>query len=742
LSAWFQLFEQSTIDSVATGEAVAIEDYIPVDEQESLLRKLGEWALPDGNVRKDWAVLAEWCDPGRDLEKAPFVTHEAIRMEAASSCFLNAYFSLALVLLRAREPKNTTNGRLRDTRRSLGFRIHQAVMEGLAEAAETPAASDTNRALYSAESPSSIAPARKTWINQCHFSVSKVCLHWYSFTGTKAPPAHLCFLRRLVFSLLGRLEKGNESIAAVLFSSDVLFQSNDHDHDHDHDHDIDYDYDDYDEEKYEVEDASPSPISSMFLGEICGSESARKQLDHSFKLQHGFGITSEGYGPFGLDSLLSGADKPISAPSAAKDEPDDQTLPLGRLWLWQCLSGSIRMRDDVLAVGTKEASDVIAAVLGLLVELQKHQRLILHRTCTPGYAERLPLGARLYYLMNVCLHHEDVLRNERILQCGEKLFTGYLKDFGSSEDDILDFCRECLDHSGHASSKAQRSNNTNGDGDGDDIDAGGGGDDDHLEEKDKKLLDDFANTALTIHLEDAKISSEQIRALVAFLEDLTTAYRDYGAQYDFFTRCVRVLLLPLFPSLIRCRLLKELDNMLHLLSLPGDDSCQNDENRDNDDTIELLSRSLSGGLPEVDDSLRDGTDVLNAFAKATASPRPPEGYVRYLCVGTLARNLAIAVTTWRGLSISRNRLERLDPGIVRDVCAATASFLNHGDGGCECLARFVLDACANHPNADANVNDKGGGDGGTGEPTNDERLDALIAKYPEGYEFPYRSSLP
>jgi hypothetical protein len=102
-------------------------------------------------------------------------------------------------------------------------------------------------------------------------------------------------------------------VAAVLFSQNGLFEPNDN--------------------PLQGDDSNSLSISSMSLGKLCGSDRARTQVDHSFKLQHGFGISPEGFGAFALDSLLSDAKQP--------DSSNELVLPIGTLWLWQSLLGSI-----------------------------------------------------------------------------------------------------------------------------------------------------------------------------------------------------------------------------------------------------------------------------------------------------------------------------------------------------------------------------------------------------------------
>jgi len=194
---------------------------------------------------------------------------------------------------------------------------------------------------------------------------------------------------------------------------------------------------------------------------------------------------------------------------------------------------------------------------------------------------------------------------------------------------------------------------------------------DALEEKDKKLLDDFV-TAMNVNSKNCQFSPEQHRAIEAFVEDLTTAYRDYGAQYDFFTKCIRVFLLPIFPASIRCRALKELENMLHLLTTPK-------EYEDGIEMVQLLSKSFVGGLPSVDNSKRDGAEILDAASRILAhdciSSRPLEGYMRYYCIGLFVRSFAFSLSTGQGIETAKLRLKRLNKKNIQTICTTTSLFI-------------------------------------------------------------------
>jgi hypothetical protein len=448
----------------------------------------------------------------------------------------------------------------------------------------------------------------------------------------------------MVFSLLGRLERGSESMAAVLFSQDVLFQANS----------------DPLQQEAPNHHHSSSPISSMFLGELCGSDRARKQLDHSFKLQHGFGITVDGFGPFSLDSLLCDADQPGPKSSSSSA---DLVLPLGELWLWQSLSGSIRVKEEALtAKGTTEASNVVSAVLGLLFELEEGEELMdddNNETCS-GYAARIPLGAKLYYLMNVCLHPETVLRDDRVLVAAEAVLDKYWLRLEGDESSIFEFSKACLEHTNPAKKGGAASK----------IENGADEEEEELDEKDQKLLEMFHPDTKN---DDISLSSEEMRSLEAFLDDLCLAYNDYGAQYDFFTKCMRLFLLPMFPSSIQCRAIGELKGFLHLMTLPV-------ELEDRKEMTTLLMHSLSGGLPETDGSKRDPANLLDTVASILVqgrTSRAVHGYMLNYAVALLSRNLAMSLSG-SGLEASKKRLLRLDTDTVSLVCEATSTFLASG----------------------------------------------------------------
>jgi len=594
------------------------------------LAALNTLAEPGGDVHKAWGIVTQWSSGEA----------ENVEIEASASCFLHGFMSIVLSLSKSLDG---TPPQIQQRNRDLSQKTYQRILDGL-QSVLKPRTGDTS------EPSRFFSEARHGWINQSHFAVAKFLLHAMS-TCLIESSSDLTLIRSMIFSLLSRLLRGNESIAAIIFSSDALFNTCGN------------------PLQEEASSHGASPISSLFLGELCGSERARGQLDHSFKLQHGFGLTSSGFGPFGSYSLLSTVDQP-SAPAAGDgvDTLEDHLLPLGRNWLWQIFSGSARTREGASAAGLEEATDVIAAALQLILDQDEAEEVML----IGGYSTQIPVGSKLYYLMNICLQSEEVLNDDRIMESGEALLDRYLKEFGANDSDVVTFCQECLCHS------APKNKVGNGEEKEEET---------ALNERDQKVLEDFVNNkdmSTTPH----QISKEELRSLEAFLEDMSKSYREYGAQFDFCTKCIRVFLLPSFPPSIRCRVLQEMDGMVHLLTLPKELEIETE-------MAQLLLRSVPGGLPEADSSLRDGSDILNKvngiLALEPDSLRPLHGcgYVTTYCIALLARNLGSCLTSGSGVQAAKRRLQKLDSQTVEIICRATKLFLQNG-GKRDALVDAVL----------------------------------------------------
>jgi hypothetical protein len=620
LTCWFQLFEQF---SNTTEDNISPNDYFSMDDLESILSALEAWADRGGDVERTWNVLCRIC-VGPSMEE-----NWSMEFEAAAGAFLRGYLSLVASIS---SPSNgslpITPGRFRNLQKS----VIQRIFEGLKTALET-----SHSQLVGSKDDQNMA--RRGWFNQCHFAVSKFLLHAMS-TDLITISSDLSLLRTLVFSLLARLSRGDESIAAVLFSSDAVFQTS-------------------------VSPRVSSPISSLFLGELCGSDWSRKQLDHSFKLCHGFGLTAAGWGPFGLRSLLSALDQPV-IPTETSTTSDAPLLPLGKLWLWQTLSGAVRVKTGTMTNDMTEAADVISAVLTLLSEEEEAEDTM--RIC--GYCNSQQTGSKLYYVMNVSLQVEEVLSDERIIKHANNVLDRYLIVFGSSDLDGSDFCRECRLHAA-PSSKAETTSREEP------------VDEEYL--KGQQMLEKFVKSEGTTSSGTSAVSPEELRALEAFVEDMARSYREYGAQFDFCTKCIRACLFPAFPVSIRCRMLQELDDMLHLLTLPKEDE-------NNHEVSLILEKSIAGGVSSVDESVPDTTEILNKAVSILCRVRSRSvgKYMTAYCVALLARNLASSLQD-RRLQPIKARLERLDPCSIDTICRATA-LTRKGGGTKSALVEGVLKA--------------------------------------------------
>ncbi|KAL3921771.1 MAG: hypothetical protein SGILL_002572, partial [Bacillariaceae sp.] len=278
-----------------------------------------------------------------------------------------------------------------------------------------------------------------------------------------------------------------------------------------------------------------------------------------------------------------------ATPSAANlaEGQEDQLLPLGKLWLWKTLSGSVQVRVGGVFNATKEATDVIANVMQLLLEEEEAEDVMNIQ----GYCSVQSMGARLYYLMNVCLQSEQILSDYCISDAAEAILDRYLRVFGKVDSDVLDFCNECSLHS----TPTMKTNSAEEE------------DSDETKLSDQEALEKFVlSEGESIYT--SRIPVKDLRSLEVFIEDITTSYREYGAQFDVCTKCVRAFLHPAFPSSIRCRVLQELDGMHHVLTLPK-------EAKDVSEIAKLLAINISGGLSAVDGTAPDNADILNKAAE-------------------------------------------------------------------------------------------------------------------------------
>jgi hypothetical protein len=435
------------------------------------------------------------------------------------------------------------------------------------------------------------------WLNRMHARMVQ-----FFVTRNGGSPA---MRKGLVFSLLGRLRCGDEDLAVILLSCDEFFGIH----------------------KSELHGKAVSPISTMLVRELCGSKCSRNQLDHSFKLHRGFGITTAGHGAFGLQTLLSHAE------GVSKD---DQILPLGPFWLWQTLAGTVLESNEHVESNDQdfEPSQVIETTLQLITDLESSNNAYLQY-----FSSSCPPGANCYYLVNICLHPGTILRCDNIQLLSGKLVDGYLLQ---GRMIAPGFIRACNLHSAKTQKRHESENNLL-----------------RNEQVFKALLESPLSDS------DTSISKDAMESLQAFVSDLCDAFIENGAQYLLFGKCIRLFLLPGFPTKIRCDLLHRLSGLLHLLS-------------SDEDSMSTLLLSYVGGLPSMDYTPRDPPAFLDALTAVfpTRTTRIELGFLSSLTIAVLARSLTIGlIHDGIGLSPCKARIQSLHHEIAVKVLEATASFI-------------------------------------------------------------------
>ena len=243
----------------------------------------------------------------------------------------------------------------------------------------------------------SIHPARKNWFISSEFSILK-------FLCNKKTLGDTSLVRTFAFSLLGRLEIGDEALANFIFSHGMLFEV----------------------------DASIKGVSckhlssgtflqSALLGELQMPDERKIQLNHSLAL-HSTTVQTL--------SLSTRAGQ-------IKRAENTFLLPLGGIWLWNVLSSTT---TDSVAVNEQTQSiqrtlNIVSHALALAMSLE---------FASPG--SNINNGTKLYHIANVCLYPEVVLQEE-FVQSAVTLLYGQFVTAGNSSDLVRDFISACHHHS-------------------------------------------------------------------------------------------------------------------------------------------------------------------------------------------------------------------------------------------------------------------------------------------------------
>ena len=532
--------------------------------------------------------------------------------------------------------------------------------------------------------------------------------------------------RVFMFCLLGRLQPGEESLAAMILSEDIRSPYPSYSYRYPYRNPYPYRNrmdegdtgDTYDENIF-----FPSPIQKFLIRELCSSKHSRNQLLHSAKVCKSIGFIADARGPFALESLRSDVDR-IDNPHPVDSEKEDNsrplsdlgfTLPLGEHWLWHVLSSTIDPVDFDLSkekqskqsslesksnepVSSREvqilneAINIVSSCLRLLTEMENEDKAI-----SGLFVSRVDTGFKLYHLTNVCLFPEEILRddtvNELFISLFQKLAT--LDDTNANANanalrsaTINTFVSACFEHSKitrvqNDSDSTQKSK--------------------EQQQSEEKLL--FGDSAKSQRQQpnSFSFSNPQIQSIQDYMNDVMNVFLEFGAQYKAFVYCVRFLLRPNFPSSAISNTLLKLKDTIHLLTIEEEES-------DIESTRKFLEYGLSGGLPSTDHSRRDLPEVLDAYAtllkKKTVTKESSlrKEYIYMIAIGYLSRNLASSLQRCEcGVEAFKKRLSNLDATILRDVFTATKRFLESEEGSKSDLINVVCELCLSDDDMDVEL---------------------------------------
>lgn len=486
-----------------------------------------------------------------------------------------------------------------------------------------------------------VSLATKRYSNICRSTISYFLLDAIPLVQSKVP---MSGIQSYIFSLIGSFERGEEALAVQILSYNVLFS----------------------EVAKERELFGVLSLRDIMLKEFCIGPVSQTQLDHSFKLSGSAGLLTSGIGPFGLESLRSETDKrapPNESSGTDSTDLEPSILPVGQDWIWKLLSSSSSAKDSESDSAQQATEDIINAALRIIIHIEN--------TKMP-YADFIGKGSKMYFLLNSCFAPESVLRSQNF----ENLFLEAFSKYDTiSTGDTKAFLTSCYFHSSHHRKSIM---------DGADYD---------------KVLEVFFNHTVGPNDMDM-LSRKSVQAIDDFVNDLSTGFIDFGAQYTSFIYGIRFLLMPTFPIRIKKHLLEKIKDLLHLLTTQ--------EELDNPAKLQIsLSKFLLGGNRLFDDSERDNPAWLDLLAstlsKMDTTIQRREGFFYVYAISSLARNLASSsVKCECGLKAMKKRLRNMPKPIYSDISTCAELCMQQKCSNAIELAAVAITACNSDPE---NIND-------------------------------------
>mmetsp|Transcript_15400 Transcript_15400/g.29015 ORF Transcript_15400/g.29015 Transcript_15400/m.29015 type:complete len:1418 (-) Transcript_15400:2762-7015(-) len=480
--------------------------------------------------------------------------------------------------------------------------------------------------------------SRILWANKAYYSV----LHFHTMAIRSLRISSKITLTSLLqsvqsyfFSLIGRLQRGEEAKAVKLLKLDSFFA-------------VITDYGAV--EKSLI----ASSLRKLITRELSENPAAQAQLDHSYKLEGRPGLVHERVGHFGLNSLRAGND--IMPGNSDQSPHDSLILPLGKDWAWKLIPYPVGT-DQEEQITLTNISTIVNSTLRFLLYVEESDM---------DFSKSLHPGAKVYFLLNSCLYPEAVISDEEYSHLISKLFALYqAAAVMDGKATARAFIVTCYEHSKYFKENiADRA------------------DYDHL----SKLF--FSDIDLA---EDMGLTSKDFKAFDEFVDDLCTAFIDFGAQYNSFVHSVRFLLSPFMPVRIINRTLGNLKDILHLLTTV-------DESKDEGKTElkNCLRYFYAGGLPFLDHSQRNHSSTLDILASALKTgsfdlPQRQDGFFFLYAVGCLARNLASnAVKCECGVKSMKRRVEHLKKNTWAKISATAIAAMKEKCASADHLASIVI----------------------------------------------------
>lgn len=566
------------------------------------------------------------CSPDSNVTNAA----TSMRDEAACCAFIEAFFS-SVSMLKAKIYDASHSAQ--EVEADLG---ENTGMESLVAKACAHSTEYINKAAFSPHIDC-FPKSRILWTNKAHLSL----LHFHTMAIkilllsskiTLKPP--LKSMQSFSFSLIGKLQRGEEAKAVQLLNQDMFFY-------------------------VIIEDGEMkksligSSLRELIITELSENPSAQAQLDHSNKLEGHPGLTQERVGHFGLKSLRVENDIMLGNP----DQLDESLiLPLGNEWAWKLISSPVaRNREDKDTL--TKISMVVKSILQFLLYVEESGM---------DFSTSLHTGSKMYYLLNSCLHPEAVISDKEYNEIFSKLFSLYQTSAAVDGDETArSFIITCYEHSKYFQEYT----------------------------RDRANYDTLSDLFFTDTVQggDIGLSSKDFKAFDEFVDDLCAAFMDFGAQYNFFVYAIRFLLSPFMPVRVRNRTLENLKDILHLLTTEGES-----KDEEKKDLKKCLKYFYPGGLPFLDHSKRDHSSTLDILASVLKTGsfdlmQRQEGFFFLYAVGSLARNLASnAVKCECGLKSMKRRLSTLKKDVSAKILAIAIATIKEKCASADHLASIVL----------------------------------------------------